>query len=246
MQDCYLFLPLRLEIHLLIERNLNAGEDWIHAAKSLLGDGVFNADGDMWKFHRSMTRPFFTKERISHFELFARHADEAVALMKQRLREGVAIDIQDVFARFTLDSATEFLYGRNVHSLRAGLPYPSNHPLATERVEQEHPSNIFAQAFTEAQTVVWVRTAMWKIWPLMEVWENRTERSMKVVRQFIDPIVEDAIQVKNEKREKGMSSKEEIEDGETLLDHLVKYTDGERAVSVCSASFQLSLSQMRS
>ncbi|OBZ66746.1 hypothetical protein A0H81_13207 [Grifola frondosa] len=43
---------------------------------SLFGIGVFNSDGEMWKFHRSMTRPFISRERISHFELFGRHTDE--------------------------------------------------------------------------------------------------------------------------------------------------------------------------
>lgn len=41
-----------------------------------------------------MTRPFFSKERISHFEIFGRHADEAIELMKTRLRSGHAIDFQ--------------------------------------------------------------------------------------------------------------------------------------------------------
>ena len=32
---------------------------------SVLGNGVFNSDGDMWRFHRSMTRPFFAKDKKS-------------------------------------------------------------------------------------------------------------------------------------------------------------------------------------
>ena len=41
-----------------------------------------------------MTRPFFTKDRISHFENFDRHADEAIRQLKARLNEGYAVDIQ--------------------------------------------------------------------------------------------------------------------------------------------------------
>ena len=41
-----------------------------------------------------MTRPFFTKDRISHFENFDRHADEAIHQLKTRLNEGYAVDIQ--------------------------------------------------------------------------------------------------------------------------------------------------------
>ena len=80
--------------------------------------------GDMWKFHRTMTRPFFSRERIAHFDIFARHADTALALMVQRTRAGGAFDVQDLAGRFTMDSATEFLFGNCVHSLAAGLPWP--------------------------------------------------------------------------------------------------------------------------
>lgn len=93
---------------------------------SLLGIGVFNADGEsivastpdlpelknnpldeLWKFHRSMTRPFFSKERISHFDNFDRHAMDALKQMKTRLREGYAIDWQVCRTRMARVSTSE-------------------------------------------------------------------------------------------------------------------------------------------
>jgi hypothetical protein len=41
-----------------------------------------------------MTRPFFAHDRISHFEIFDRYADHAIALAKERFRAGLAIDFQ--------------------------------------------------------------------------------------------------------------------------------------------------------
>jgi len=41
-----------------------------------------------------MTRPFFSKDRISHFDLFGRHSDAAIKSMKARFAEGAAIDFQ--------------------------------------------------------------------------------------------------------------------------------------------------------
>jgi hypothetical protein len=80
-----------------------------------------------YRFHRGMTRPFFSKDRISHFEIFDRHAADAIEQVKERMRQGHAVDVQvrihttnphlvlivfqDVVSRFTLDSATEFLFG---------------------------------------------------------------------------------------------------------------------------------------
>ncbi len=75
------------------------------------------------RFHRWMTRPF-SRDRISHFHIFERHADQVLDIMAQRLREGHAVDIQDAFLRFTIDSASEFLFSSCVHSIDDGLPYP--------------------------------------------------------------------------------------------------------------------------
>jgi hypothetical protein len=46
------------------------------------------------RFHRAMTRPFFSKDRISHFDIFDRHASNALHQLKARLREGYPVNIQ--------------------------------------------------------------------------------------------------------------------------------------------------------
>lgn len=41
-----------------------------------------------------MTRPFFNKDRISDFEIFEKHADDAIGQLKARLRKGYPVDFQ--------------------------------------------------------------------------------------------------------------------------------------------------------
>ena len=41
-----------------------------------------------------MSRPFFAKEKIQHFQIFDRHASDAVGQIRDRLTEGAPIDIQ--------------------------------------------------------------------------------------------------------------------------------------------------------
>ncbi|GJE84276.1 cytochrome P450 pc-3 [Phanerochaete sordida] len=199
--------------------------------RSVLGTGVFNSDGDMWKFHRSMTRPFFTRERIGHFDLFDRHADDAMAKMKARFAEGHAVDFQDLISRFTLDSATEFLFGRCVHSLAAPLPYPHGAPphLRAAGGAAGARADDFARAFAEAQTVLNWRIRMGWLWPWMELFGSRTRGPMRVVDAFLDPILRAAVEradaLKRENGGRAPEVKEGIEEDETLLDHLVKYTN---------------------
>lgn len=41
-----------------------------------------------------MTRPFFSKERISDFQLFDEHVQATLKLLRTRLQEGHAVDFQ--------------------------------------------------------------------------------------------------------------------------------------------------------
>ncbi|EIM92719.1 cytochrome P450 monooxygenase pc-2 [Stereum hirsutum FP-91666 SS1] len=184
---------------------------------SVLGTGVFNSDGDMWKYHRTMTRPFFTKDRISDFENFDRHAMASITLAKERLRTGFPIDFQDLASRFTLDTTTEFLFASDVSSLSAGLPYPSA-PSSTS--ELMHPSNLVAASFAQVQFRVMTRFFFGAWWPLMELWKDQTEDDMKVLMGFVDPILQSAMQ------KKGESFTDAENDEETFLQHMVKSTDG--------------------
>jgi hypothetical protein len=182
-----------------------------------------------------MTRPFFSKERISHFDIFDRHSEDAIGQMKDRLKEGFPVDFQDVVSRFTLDSATEFLFGHNVCSLAAGLLYPPTHPLVdTLNVQlRDHPSNKFTYALSEAQRTTALRARFGINWPLNEFWVDEVVEHMKVVGETIDPILREAVGAKRKKTVAGGGGdfklsgdmQREAQDGETLLDHLVNYTD---------------------
>lgn len=177
-----------------------------------------------------MTRPFFSKDRISHFETFGRHADEAIALMKERLRTGHAIDIQDLVSRFTLDSATEFLFGHCVHVLGVpgGLPYSpvvtALDPSKRSRGDEDDYAAKFSEAFADAQLASAKRTRFGSLWPLFEFWKDTTVGHMDVINAFIDPILRDAVEKK--KTSASRSEKKDIDEGDTLLDHLINYTDG--------------------
>ncbi|KAF8890381.1 cytochrome P450 [Infundibulicybe gibba] len=206
--------------------NFEKGEEVRTLFYPLLGTGVFAADGDMWKyvrFHRSMTRPFFSKDRISHFDNFDRHAEDALRQLNTRLREGYAVDFQDLVARFTMDSATEFLFGHDVCSLSVGLPYPSSPANITTPAQPEsHPSNVFIQAFSKAQNITALRTRFGAHWPLAEFWHDRMREPMQIVHEYINPIVAEAVKRKRDAKASGDGPES---DSDTLLQNLVNSTE---------------------
>ncbi|KAG1750539.1 cytochrome P450 [Suillus paluster] len=189
------------------------------AADSVLGTGVFNSDGAS-RLHRTMTRPFFTHDRISHFEIFDRHADYAIALAKGRFRMGLAIDFQDLISRFTLDSASEFLFGHCIDTLSAGLPYPCNATECTDAIQEANTAAAFADAFSQAQHVINRRVSIGQTWPLAEILADSTAQHMKVVHAFLDPILKEALEKRSTTAE---LNRTEFAD-QTLLDHLVNAT----------------------
>lgn len=225
--------------------NYVKGDRFQECNRPVLGHGVFNADGAMWKFHRSMTRPFFSRDRISDFELFDRHASEIISLMKARLHQGHAIDFQDAMSRFTLDSATEFLFGFSVHSMSTGIPYPYNaqeyRPESNDYSNEKNASigspsaDAFATAFLDSQFRISQRIRNGWIWPINDVLKDQTRGPMDVVNRFVEPIVKEAVRknkeaVKRARTGKVETTDREVKEDETLLDHLVMYTTDERVL----------------
>ncbi|KAG1903106.1 cytochrome P450 [Suillus fuscotomentosus] len=189
--------------------NYVKGAKFREAADSILGTGVFNSDG---KLHRTMTRPFFTHDRISHFEIFDRHANRAIALAKDRFRMDMAIDFQDLISRFTLDSASEFLFGHCIDSLSVELPFPDNTSESTNTKPGPGDSAAaFTHAFSQAQHAISRRVITGAAWPMTEILADSTAQHMKVplCRRHSTAAKSDA---------------DETADDQIFLDHLVKLT----------------------
>lgn len=69
-----------------------------------------------------------------------------------------------------------------------------------------------------------------EVWKLMEFWEDRIVEPMTVIRRVVDPIIDNALKKKGEKKTGATGDNLE---GETLLSHLVKLTDGEPCSYMC-------------
>ncbi|GJJ15855.1 hypothetical protein Clacol_010133 [Clathrus columnatus] len=203
---------------------------------SMLGQGVFNSDGDLWQFHRKTIRPFFTKDRVSDLMLYERKADLALGKMQERLDAGIPVDFQDLAGRFTLDAASEFLLGTSVNALNAFLPLPYNHPSAKRELNGElltSSSSDFATAFARAQVILLDRIERAPFGPLFEMKEDEIVVPMKEILKFVDPIVRNALSQTRRKvqkpEDKAVGSVED-DDESTFLMHLLESTDDMKMV----------------
>lgn len=90
----------------------------------ILGDGIFNADFDLWEVHRRITRSFLTNN--SHF--FERAVWDKIdtglfPVLEFFSSQGISFDLQDVFQRFTFDSICKIVLNYDPKSLCVDLPY---------------------------------------------------------------------------------------------------------------------------
>ncbi|KAF8514030.1 cytochrome P450 [Gautieria morchelliformis] len=170
---------------------------------TFLGRGIFTTDGDTWKYHRSMARPFFTTERVSDFDCFERHSSEALRIMSEHADRNQPLDVQHLFSSFTLDVGTDFLFGyspRNLGDL--GISTPSCHSYDS-----------FSEAFNFMNRLVTKRVRIGSNWRFFEVGRDPARKPMKDIHAFIEPIIQNALF--------RLDTDVDLEE-HTFLDHLVK------------------------
>ncbi|KAJ6031306.1 Cytochrome P450 E-class [Penicillium herquei] len=146
----------------------------------MLGTGIFTADGQEWSHSRSLLRPQFTRDQISQLDLEETHVQKAMEAMPVAANGWTATtDIQSIFFRLTMDSATEFLFGNSVESQMAALKGLTD------------PKDNFAYYFDKSQ---WVCTQRARFEKLSFLANNKEARhSDKQVHAYVDKIVETAL-----------------------------------------------------
>jgi len=123
-----------------------------------------------------------------------------------------------------MDSATEFLFGKCVHSLHSPLERP--HQPTMDSVDQ------FSTSFANVQELIVSRMRLGPHWPLAELFKEKTEKDMKVIDSFIQPILEDALERETARKvaaldDYGKLKAQDVDEASSLLDYLVSVTDGE-------------------
>ncbi|KDQ14076.1 hypothetical protein BOTBODRAFT_132971 [Botryobasidium botryosum FD-172 SS1] len=191
-------------------QDFEKGEKFHDMFESFLGTGIFTSDGETWKFHRSMARPFFVRERVSDFDYFERHSAKVISIMEHMSARSEACDFQDLFQKFTLDTTTEFLFGSCTNTLDA----PDNGKGDHNRYAD------FARAFDRLQDIVVTRVRIGSTWPLFELFGDKSKGPMRIINAFIDPILKHAM------RDRKNLLREDV----TFLDYLVRTVDDEKTI----------------
>jgi cytochrome P450 len=177
----------------------------------LLGEGIFTSTGAQWRHSRALVRPQFTHEEVSNLGMIDAH----VEIMLQMLKVGSdkwtkTVDLQPLFFYFTLDTATEFLYGQSVHSQTAvaGL----------QKSSSAINGAAFSHHFSAAKHLVDKRGALGKFCYLMPIKELRIHCAK--IHDAVDTMICERLNSKKSIDEKARKF--------VLLDELAKETQNPR------------------
>ncbi|GKD09424.1 cytochrome P450 86B1-like protein [Tanacetum coccineum] len=173
--------PRNLE-HLLKSRfqAYPKGPYFRHALQDLLGNGIFNADDDIWQKQRKTASIEFHSAKFKNMtteSLLELVHGRLLPVLKESVEQSTEVDLQDILLRLTFDNVCMIAFGVDPGCLSPGLP--------------EIP---FAQAFeaaTEATILRFVSpTMVWKIMRHLNIGsEKKLKHSIKGVDNFADEVI---------------------------------------------------------
>jgi len=189
---------------------------------SFFGKGIFASDGDRAKMHRALARPYFARERISEYKSFEKYTDKLISILKRATASDEAIDMQDMFARFTMDTAGEFLFGTSeLNTMDLPIPKASEVALGPKGISTDGIYGGFVKALEQGQINTRRRVGQpIPVWASREFFVDSQTAIIKAIREFLEPLARNALQKKDPAR-----TSEGQFDEESFLDHLALSTD---------------------
>nr|GEX86629.1 cytochrome P450 704B1 [Tanacetum cinerariifolium] len=157
--------------------NYPKGEVYHSYMEVLLGEGIFNSDGDNWRKQRKTSSFEFASKNLRDFStvVFREYSLKLSSILSQAAFKHQQLDIQELLMRMTLDSICKVGFGVEIGTLAPSLP-----------------DNRFAKAFDAANIIVTLRfiDPLWKIKKFLRVGsEAILDESIKIIDDFTYSVI---------------------------------------------------------
>ncbi|CAF1011707.1 unnamed protein product [Didymodactylos carnosus] len=146
----------------------------------LLGDGIFNTDGQRWKQQRKIAAHMFTQRLLNEkmIHVFTEHGHRFIDLL-HTIPEGKIFDLQKLFFCYTMDCICDIAFGLNLNTLTLSVPDAQE----------------FVDAFDQANYLSSLRFIQpefsWRLKRLFNIGsEKKLKDCMKIVDRFIYNIIQ--------------------------------------------------------
>ncbi|KAI6670993.1 hypothetical protein NL676_005878 [Syzygium grande] len=174
--------PKNIE-HVLRTRfdNYPKGPTWQAAFHDLLGQGIFNSDGDTWLIQRKTAALEFTTRTLR--QAMARWVSRTIksrlwTILDKAASDKTSVDLQDLLLRLTFDNICGLTFGKD-----------------PETLSPEMPENHFAMAFDTATEATLQRllypSFLWRLKKIFGVGsEKRLQKSLEVVENYMNDAID--------------------------------------------------------
>ncbi|KAL8469442.1 hypothetical protein ACS0TY_032332 [Phlomoides rotata] len=146
----------------------------------ILGDGIFNADFELWEFHRRTTLSFMSDSKF--YGLLERAVWEKVEsglipVLDYFCEQETEADLQDIFQRLTFDSICKLVLEFDPRSLSVDMPY----------IPAEKAFNDAVEALLHRHVVP---ESIWKLQKWLGISkERKLKQAWKAFDEFIYPCI---------------------------------------------------------
>nr|DAD40170.1 TPA_asm: hypothetical protein HUJ06_014493 [Nelumbo nucifera] len=142
----------------------------------VLGDGIFNSDSDLWKTQRKVAHGLISRRRFCRFleRTSRKNVEEGLIPVLDHISEqGMIVDLQDVFQRFTFDSTCTLISGIDPGCLSV-----------------EFPDVAFSKALDDVEEAIFFRHIVPKSYWKLQRWlgigeEKKMSRAWKTLDRYI-------------------------------------------------------------
>ncbi|XP_045790698.1 cytochrome P450 704B1-like [Trifolium pratense] len=176
----YTYIADPINVEHVLKTNFNnypKGEVYHSYMEVLLGHGIFNVDGELWKKQRKTASLEFASRNLRDFstKVFKEYALKLSSILNQASYLNQQIDMQELLMRMTLDSICKVGFGVEIGTLNPNSP-----------------NNSFAKAFDTANIIVTLRfiDPLWKIKKFLNLGsEAQLDKSIKIIDDFTYSVI---------------------------------------------------------
>lgn len=150
--------------------------------KDLLGDGIFNVDGDKWRQQSKLASLEFSSKVLRDFSsgVFCNNAVKLANILAHAAKLKLSVEMQDLFMRSSFDSICKVVFGIDINSI-------------SSTKSESGPEASFAKAFDVANAMVFHRHmvgSFWKVQRFLNVGSEATLReNIKMVDAFLYRVI---------------------------------------------------------
>ncbi|KAG0077222.1 hypothetical protein BGZ90_007532 [Linnemannia elongata] len=169
-----------------------------------MGTGIFNADGAAWKNQRALARPHFQVTEYKGAAHIETQINQVFGILDKSIAAGEVIDAQDLWSRYTIDTATGFLFGDCINAL-------------------DVPQSKFVSAFNYTQKVCGWKIRLCDYQSLVPAKEF--PQKVKDMDEVLMPIVDAAIAKEIKRHSEARDGEENEHKNDNLLVHFLNSVD---------------------